>query len=338
MAVCLGLWSNTFSFLIGGWPGVPYPEPFVKPLENFEMKKTLVAVAALAAFAGAHAEVSITGVVEAGILMPAKGNNAFASGGNGGSEITFGVGEDLGNGLKANASITYINKPFVTSAGGAPGTTYDDDDAATNAISSYNSYIGLSNEIGSLKLGHQFTPAFFVVNSGDPFGQAGGTYNLATNTAATALTSGSVTAAGSFSGVGVAYQTNVANTVNSYSLTYSTGALNVGYAAQTNAAANQTFIAGNYDFGIAKLYLLSKTETAKKAATSVGVTAPVGPVVVGYSVSARGSDKQNSNFGVTYPLSKRTSVAWVNYNGGGQTTTTGAAVGTGNFVGITHKF
>jgi hypothetical protein len=57
------LWSNSLSFLIGGWPWVPYPEPFVKPLENFEMKKTLVAVAALVA-TGAFAQVKISGVIQ----------------------------------------------------------------------------------------------------------------------------------------------------------------------------------------------------------------------------------------------------------------------------------
>ena len=258
-------------------------------------------------------------MVEAGILIPASGANSFASGGNGGSEITFGVGEDLGNGLKANASVTMINSPFSSSTG-----------TGTNDIRTYNSFIGLSNEIGSLKLGSQFTPDFFVTNSGDPFGQAVGTYNLAGTTNNTSH--GSVTVAGTMAGVGVAYQSDVTNATNSYSLTYSTGALNAGYSATTKASSTETHIAGNYDFGVAKLYLLSKTETAKKAATSVGITAPVGPVVVAYSVSARGSDKQNSNFGVVYPLSKRTSALWVNYNAGS------SAAATGNFVGIKHTF
>jgi len=282
------------------------------------MKKTLVAVAALAAVFSAHAEVSITGVVEAGILIPTSGANQFASGGNGGSEITFGVGEDLGNGLKANASITYINKPFSSSAD------------ASNGVNTYNSFIGLSGELGSLKLGSQFTPDFFVTNSGDPFGQAVGTYNLAGTTNNT--THGSITVATAMSGVGFAYQSNVDNSINSYSLTYSAGALNVGYSSTTKDSSTETHIAGNYDFGMAKLFLLSKTETGEKAATSVGVSAPVGPVVVAYSISAKSGEKQNSNFGVVYPLSKRTSVGWVNYNAGD------GAAATGNFVGMKHTF
>ena len=314
------------------------------------MKKTLVAVAALAAFAGAHADVHITGLVEAGVLVPTTGtakSNRFASGGNGGSEITFAVGEDLGSGLKADASVTLINNPFSSSASGDPlnGAHAAAAEVASNAVRTYNSFIGLSNEIGSLKLGSLFTPAFFVANSGDPFGQAVGTYNLAGTTAGTAMTYGSINVAANVSGVGVAYQANVDNTVNSYSLTYSAGALNVGYAAQSNtnaalsAVTTQTQIGGNYDFGIVKLFALMKSESGKKDASSVGISAPVGPVLVAYSISAQSGVNNQSNLGVFYPLSKRTTIGWVNYNAGEQKTGDNlVTIGTGNFVGIKHTF
>jgi len=41
-------------------------------LEKIEMKKTLVAVAALAAVAGAHAEASITGLLDAAFTVSKK--------------------------------------------------------------------------------------------------------------------------------------------------------------------------------------------------------------------------------------------------------------------------
>ena len=316
------------------------------------MKKTLVAVAALAAFAGAHAEVTISGLVEAGVLMPTTGtvkSNAFKSGANGGSEITFAVGEDLGSGLKASAAVTLINNPFDASVSGDPANAghaaAGDVIDATNAVRTYNSFIGLSNDIGSLKLGSQFTPAFFVANSGDPFGQAVGTFNLAGTTAGTAHTYGSINVAANVSGVGVAYQANVNNTVNSYSLTYSAGALNVGYAAQSNtnaalsAVTTQTHIGGNYDFGIVKLFALMKSESGKKDASSVGFSAPVGPVLVAYSISAQSGASNNSNLGVFYPLSKRTTLGLVNYNSGDtKTGDQAASIGTGNFIGVKHTF
>ena len=81
------LWSNSHRFLIGGWPWVPYPEPFVKPLENFEMKKTLVAVAALAAVFGAQAQATISGRVDVALTVDGT-DSTLGAGPNGGSEIT----------------------------------------------------------------------------------------------------------------------------------------------------------------------------------------------------------------------------------------------------------
>jgi len=307
-------------------------------LEKIEMKKTLVAVAALAAIAGAQADATISGHVEAGYLIPNSGANSFASGGNGGSEITFAGSDDLGSGMKASFAITVINNPFSLSDSGYananPATTTE------NAVRTYNSFIGVSSaDFGGIKLGSQFTPAFFVANTADPFGQAAGTYNLAGNTGGGSANHGhqyeTITySSPSFSGFGVNYQSNPDGSNSSYSITYSAGALNVGYGAQTNKSATnqtQTFIGANYDLGMAKIYLGTKTESNEKAATIVGLSAPVGPLVAAFSVSSKSGESQNSNFGITYPLSKRTSLAWVNYNGGDAGTR-------GNFVGISHNF
>jgi len=300
-------------------------------LEKIEMKKTLVAVAALAAIAGAQADATISGHVEAGYLIPNSGANSFASGGNGGSEITFAGSDDLGSGMKASFAITVINNPFSISSS---------DGSDANAVRTYNSFIGVSSaDFGGIKLGSQFTPAFFVANSADPFGQAAGTYNLAGNTGGGSANHGhqyeTITySSPSFSGFGVNYQSNPDGSNSSYSITYSAGALNVGYGAQTNKSATnqtQTFIGANYDLGMAKIYLGTKTESNEKAATIVGLSAPVGPLVAAFSVSSKSGEPQNSNFGVTYPLSKRTSLAWVNYN-------EGTAATRGNFVGISHNF
>ena len=68
------------------------------------MKKTLVAVAALAAVSGAMADVTITGLVEAA-YSTSTASRAITTGQNGGSEVRFGGSEDLGNGLKANFNL-----------------------------------------------------------------------------------------------------------------------------------------------------------------------------------------------------------------------------------------
>jgi len=296
-------------------------------LENFEMKKTLVAVAALAAFSGAYAEATVSGVVEAGILIPNSGAQSMASGGNGGSEITFATGEDLGSGLKASASVTIVNNMFALSDSGSP--TAASPTTADNAVRTYNSFVGLSGDFGSLKLGSQFSPAFFAAIVGDPFGQAAGTFNRAVQGGHryNSVTYNSPTMAGA----SVAYQVNPANTESSYSVTYAAGGFTAAYAADKTATTDTSGISANYDFGMAKVFFLSKTTQGDTAANSLGVSAPVAGFVFVYSRSQQSGKTDQANIGLIYPMSKRTSVGWVNYDGG-------STVTQGNFVGVQHKF
>jgi len=141
-------------------------------LEKIEMKKTLVAVAALAAFAGAQAEVAITGVMETAVFS--RGGSTTVVGGTNGSEIDFGLSEDLGNGLKAIASAAelvnlYDGETAVKNTAIGNGTTA----TAAGSTSLYNSYIGLSSSVGSLKLGQQFSPTFYAGAVGDVAGRSG---------------------------------------------------------------------------------------------------------------------------------------------------------------------
>jgi hypothetical protein len=250
----------------------------------------------------------------------------MASGGNGGSELTFTANDDLGNGMKATGSVTIINNPFASSTSG-DGTT-----AATNAMRTYNSFVGVSGEFGSLKLGSQFSPAFFAANVADPFGQAGGTYNLA---GAGQHTYGSYNySSPAFSGLTLSYQGTADNSYSGYSLTYAAGAFTAAIAADTNdsTSTTTTVVAASYDMGVAKLSAGSKTATGgAKPATVLGISAPVGPVQVVYSASAQSGVSNDQNLGVVYPLSKKTSVSLVNYNGGTSATR-------GNFIGLRTTF
>jgi predicted porin len=298
-------------------------------LENFEMKKTLVAVAALAAVFGAQAQATISGVIEAGILIPNTGTQSMASGGNGGSEITFTAGEDLGSGLKATGSVTIVNNMFAASDSGAPAAGTTAAVVAKNAVRTYNSFVGLSGDFGSVKLGSQFSPSFFATGVGDPFGNAAGTYNRASQGGHRydSVTYNSP----SMAGATVSYQVNAANTESSYSVTYATGGFTAAYSADTTASTDTSGIAASYDFGVAKAYYLSKTTEGSTAANSLGVSAPVAGFVVVYSRSQQSGQTDQANIGLVYPMSKRTTLAWVNYDGG--TTAT-----QGNFVGVQHKF
>jgi len=94
-------------------------------LEKIEMKKTLVAVAALAAATGAMAQVTISGFIDqaynttrsttaagASSTITSIGSNAIGQ-----DSIVFGVSEDLGNGITAFGAVALITN--VTTGGGA---------------------------------------------------------------------------------------------------------------------------------------------------------------------------------------------------------------------------
>jgi predicted porin len=80
-------------------------------LYNTKQLRTLVAVAAFAAITGAHAQVTISGLLDAAVTIDGT-NSTLGAGPNGGSEFTLGLNEDLGNGLKAIGAFTIIGDVF----------------------------------------------------------------------------------------------------------------------------------------------------------------------------------------------------------------------------------
>lgn len=149
------------------------------------MKKSLLALAVLGAFAGAasaQSSVTVYGIVDLGINSTDNGatdgrNTGLVSGGQSASRIGFKGTEDLGNGLKAN---------FVLEAGfsadtGALGsnTAYGNTPAATGTLFSRVSTVGLSSaNFGAVDLGRQTTVLKDAHDQIDPFGAAGSTGNL----------------------------------------------------------------------------------------------------------------------------------------------------------------
>jgi hypothetical protein len=107
--------------------------------------RTLVAVAALADFSGAYAQVTISGVVEAAVVADGT-TTTLGNGFNGGSEFTLGLNEDLGNGLNAVGEITLITPAIGASIGAAAGVLPNE-----NGVNTYNSFVGVSGVFGSLK-------------------------------------------------------------------------------------------------------------------------------------------------------------------------------------------
>ena len=140
------------------------------------MKKSLVALAVLAAsgIASAQSTVTIYGLVDAWVGT-VKDNNLSQSGvnvlhpfsGSGGGLQTsrFGLkgSEDLGGGLKANF---LLEAGFDPSTGVANSYTNPFTNAASNAIFGRQSWVGLSGGFGELKLGKMWTPYDMVKGSG----------------------------------------------------------------------------------------------------------------------------------------------------------------------------
>ena len=131
------------------------------------MKKTLVAVAALAAFGAAQAQSSVKlgGVLDAGVATYSQqaGGKSVTSANGGGlyapSNFNLSGSEDLGGGLKANfmleSGISAENGAYANTNGGLFGRM---------------AYVGVSGGFGTVNLGLQFDPAFIATLHTDPMG------------------------------------------------------------------------------------------------------------------------------------------------------------------------
>jgi predicted porin len=134
------------------------------------MKKSLLALAVLGAFAGAasaQSSVTIYGIVDTSIAHIDNGNdsvNSLRSGNNNSSRIGFKGAEDLGNGLKA----TFVLENGIN--------TDDGTSADSTASFSRLSYVGLEGSFGAVRLGKQNTQIKTAMSQIDPF-ETGGVVN-----------------------------------------------------------------------------------------------------------------------------------------------------------------
>lgn len=134
------------------------------------MKKSLLALAILGAFAGAasaQSSVTIYGIVDTGIARIDNGGQSVTqlrSGGNNSSRIGFKGAEDLGNGLKA----TFVLENGINS----------DDGTSADAASAFSrlAYVGLEGGFGAVRLGRQNSQIKTALSQIDPF-ETGGLVN-----------------------------------------------------------------------------------------------------------------------------------------------------------------
>jgi predicted porin len=141
-------------------------------LEKFAMKKTLIALAVIAASGAAFAQSSVTlfGGADLNYRSVKTGDNKFSGMAQDGiysSRLGFRGVEDLGGGLKGNFHFEGGMAPDVGTSGGFNFTR--------------KSTIGLAGGFGEVRLGRDYTPLFTIAGIADPFGTngVGSSYNVA---------------------------------------------------------------------------------------------------------------------------------------------------------------
>jgi len=282
------------------------------------MKKSLLALAVLAASGAAMAQSSVTlyGVADAGVTYVNGGKNwtGLTSGNNLTSRLGFRGVEDLGGGLKANFMLEAgLNLDNGDGASGYAGAKAGDGLAFKRQAT-----VGLEGGFGEVRLGRELTAAYRATARYDVFGSVGlgqswlwrdgGVVDGSAN--ATAVTtnqrvSNAVTyVSPNFSGFkgSVNYgfgEVAGANSDSQYlgaGLTYDNGPLSLGLGLERlNKGANSVAtgkinvwsLGGSYDLGVAKIlagYRDSKVDLAvgdnKRKGYMLAVTAPVGPGLV----------------------------------------------------------
>lgn len=299
------------------------------------MKKTVLALAALAAFAGsvsAQTNVTIYGTVDTAVeradtnatrpvwSLTDVNQNSYSNG----SRLGFKGKEDLGGGLSA---IFTLENGFALDDGRM---------SPNNRLFGRQAFVGLQGGFGAVKLGLQYTPMFIALDTIDPFNQsyAGAIGRLFNNAGIRTdnTINYSLSAAG-FSGQ-LAYTLGEQATGTSdarqlgLGLGYANGPINVQFAYHdangnpaSTADAKTALVGGSYDLGVAKVHAAFQTDKVETGAATttkdrnwmLGVSAPVGVGRVMASFVRNDDRLIDANtdqyaLGYVHNLSKRTNV------------------------------
>jgi predicted porin len=313
------------------------------------MKKTLIALAVLAASGASFAQATITGTYTFGYKQTqAAGASSVGGIGTDTAAVQFAASEDLGGGLKASAKVSIAN---ANRDGAVSG-----EDAALNLTGGFGSLTMGTVESGNglLAIGSSGAAGFGldgnvlsgssnidIIAYGLPLGNGltlGASY-VDRGAAATTTTA----TAGTGLGVGSSGTTNAQPSMT-LGLTYAAGPLaakidvtswsrsgdadiaqGTGTALVTGATAAPALsryrLSAGYDFGMARLSAgfsrFSKVGDRVDTETLVGVKVPFGGVTLGldYGMSdvntagTKSAEKSGYSLGASYALSKRTSVS-----------------------------
>lgn len=337
------------------------------------MKKSLIALAVLAASGAAMAQSSVTlwGIVDLNYRSVSQGGQSLSSMSQDGiasSRLGFRGTEDLGGGMKAS---------FWLEGALAP-------DVGTSSALSFQrrSTMSLEGGFGEIRLGRDYTPTFWNHTVYDPFGTngVGSSLNTFAPGGADPLGSGTTTLVRANNSFGyftptmgglqaqvmvALKESTAANTANEYTgirVTYNAGPLSAAVATASEGSTNlttsykRTNVGVSYNMGVARpmfQYTTAKFGANKVNHYLVGAVVPMGATNIKASyVRSNYTGANDANqlaIGAEYNLSKRTAL-YGTYarisNDGAATyglTPNGAAVAAGGSsrgfeVGMRHSF
>lgn len=279
------------------------------------MKKSLLALAVLGAFAGAasaQSSVTLYGKLDLGFAKAAGSADKQVADGSS-SRVGFRGVEDLGGGLKALFQFEHRFNP--------------DTGTVTNTAFWHGlSTVGLGGSFGTVNLGRQYTAAYSLATGViDPFGGdtvAGLRDESLTKSVARLRTDNSVRYDGAFGGLKVAAdiaETPAGGVDRPYSVAaqYAAGPFMVAasYDNPTGANDNLATLGGSYTFGPAKVSLGigrgDNDSNVRVKQALAGVTVSVGAagqVLAGYAQEEVGTADATKkvSLGYRHNLSKRT--------------------------------
>ena len=299
------------------------------------MKKSLIALAVLAASGAAMAQSSVTlfGIVDTAFSYVDNANAAgdsvygLSTSGNATSRLGFRGVEDLGGGLKAGFWLE--------------GEIFGDDGNASGFNFKRRSTVSLAGGFGEVRLGRDLTPGYSKFISYDLFGQVGigqfmGWNNwYGTSGDANGIRSSNMISyytpnfSGFTAGLGYGFDEQTSGKAGRYVggyVAYENGPLGVAVSYdQRNLAAdvdrNALTVAGSYDLNVVKLNaILQQTKDdvpgasdRKVNAYALGASAPVGAGEVKlqyalYDQKAIDSKAHQISLGYVHNLSKRTAL------------------------------
>lgn len=302
------------------------------------MKKSLLALAVLGAFAGAaqaQSSVTVYGSFDGGVRhqtnVDAAGNSRLTMGSTGtynSNRLGFKGVEDLGGGLNAHFT---LESGFNTGTGAL--------DNATSVLFNRTAAVGLGGAWGSLDFGRQYTVAFKTIASYDPFSYKFPGIALAVPATAGVRYDNDIQYIGTFGPVTARAEYALGETAGDNSTnrkyaaggSYNAGPLSIGAAYTKRDIAtfdNKHWTLGaSYKFGPARVTVGHADQAQATVAAIdtdntwswVGLNYAVAPQVEltgafyrnkqeGGVAGASNGEKKLFMFGATYALSKRTSL------------------------------